>query len=144
MNLQHAVQHSLNVSLTRLHTNKPAGTRRLTPTPAYFNIIPALLIRTKNQKNMFINIWNAHHIFVSTQSACAQTRCRCTNNRIIFTCKDKLEYVNYRFFFFPEKGSVRINRVYGLLILQYFSHILVISSAKYVCDPALSSRSAYK
>ena len=54
MNLQHAVQYSLNVSLARLHTNKPAGTHGLTPTPAYFNIIPALLIRTKNQKNVYL------------------------------------------------------------------------------------------
>ena len=30
MNLQHAVQHSLNDSLVWLHTNRPAGTRGLT------------------------------------------------------------------------------------------------------------------
>ena len=31
MNLQHAVQHALNIRLVRLHTNKPAGTHGLTP-----------------------------------------------------------------------------------------------------------------
>ena len=39
MNLQHAVQHLLNVSLTKLHTNKLAGTHGLTPILAYFDII---------------------------------------------------------------------------------------------------------
>ena len=74
MNLQHAVQHSLNVSLGRLHTNKPAGTCGLTPTPAYFDIVPARTIRTKSQKNVFIafvDVGNALIIFASTQSACA-------------------------------------------------------------------------
>ena len=33
MNLQHAVQHQLNVSLTGLHRKKPAGTRGLTHCP---------------------------------------------------------------------------------------------------------------
>ena len=69
MNLQHAVQHSLNVSLMRLHANKPTGTHELTPTPAYFDIVP--------------DVGNALTIIASTQSACAQMHFRCTKNRII-------------------------------------------------------------
>ena len=53
MNLQHAV------SLARLHTNKPAGTCGLTPTPASF---------------AFVDVGNALTIFASTQSSCAQTK----------------------------------------------------------------------
>ena len=49
MNLQHVVQHSLNVSLARLHMNKSAGTRGPTPTLAYFDIVPACTIRIKTQ-----------------------------------------------------------------------------------------------
>ena len=68
MNLQHAVQHSLNVSFTRLHTNKLAGTHGLTPTLAYFNIVPAHTIRTKSQKNgVLVDIENALTIFATTQ-----------------------------------------------------------------------------
>ena len=71
MNLQHA-----DVSLARLHTNKPAGTRKLTPTPAYFNIVPACTIRTKSQKNVFILIgecWKrSHHICVNSECLCSK------------------------------------------------------------------------
>ena len=83
------LQHSLNISLVRLHTNKHPGTRGLTPTLVYFNIVPAHMIRTKSQKNVFIRIVdveNALTIFASTQSVCAQTRFHCTNNRISFLC----------------------------------------------------------
>ena len=107
MNLQHDVQHSLNISLARLHTNKPAETHRLTPTLAYFKIVPARTIRTKSQKNVFIRIcgrWKrSHHI-------CINSECLCSNvlplykqqkNNFIFTCTNKLENV----IFFPEKGG---------------------------------------
>ena len=71
MNLQHAVQHSLNISLVKLHTNKPVGTHELTPTPACFDIIPARVIRIKSQINMFICIcgcWKrAHYICVNSE-----------------------------------------------------------------------------
>ena len=64
------LQHSLNVSLTRLHMNKPAGTHGLTPTLAYFDIVPARTIRTKSQKNVLIRIcgrWKrSHHICVNS------------------------------------------------------------------------------
>ena len=45
MNLQHAVQHSQNVSLARLHTNKPVGTCGLTPTWLIFDIVLAHTIQ---------------------------------------------------------------------------------------------------
>ena len=57
-------------------------------------------------------------IFASNQSACAQMCFCCMKNRknnFIFMCKNKLEYVNYRFFFSSEMGDVRINTVYKLL-----------------------------
>ena len=69
------LQHLLSVSLVRLHMNKPAGTRRLTPTPAYFDIIPARTIRTKSQRMClfaFVDVGNALTIFASTQSVCAK------------------------------------------------------------------------
>ena len=75
MNFQHAVQHSRNISLVSLHTNKPAGTHGLTPTPAYFDIVPACTIRTKSQKNMLIRIcghWkHSHHICVNSECLCS-------------------------------------------------------------------------
>ena len=54
------------------------NTHGLTPTLAYFDIVP----RTKSQKKFsfaFVDIGNALIIFASTQSACVQTRFRCTN-----------------------------------------------------------------
>ena len=73
------LQHSLNVNFTRLHTNIPVGTRRLTPTPARFDIVSAHTIRTNSQKNVFIRInfvdvGNTLTIFASTQSACVLKR----------------------------------------------------------------------
>ena len=75
----------------RLHTNKLAGTRRLTPIPAYFDIVLAHTIRTKSQKlhvHLLVDVGNALIIFASTQSACAQMYCHCMNNRkiISFLC----------------------------------------------------------
>ena len=71
MNLQHAVQHWLNVSLVRLHKNEPVGTRGLTLTPSYFDIVPARMIRTKSQMNVFIRIcgrWKcSHHICINSK-----------------------------------------------------------------------------
>ena len=62
-------------SHARLHTNKPAGTRGLTPTPAYFDIVPAGTIITKSQKNVFIRIcehWrHSHHICVNSERLCS-------------------------------------------------------------------------
>ena len=60
------------------------------PTPAYFDIIPARMMKTKSQKNAFICICgrrNALALFASTQSACVQTRFRCMKNRIITEMK---------------------------------------------------------
>ena len=77
MNLQHAVQDLLNVSLARLHMNIPAGTRGLTPTLAYFDIVLAHTIRTKSQKNMFIRIcgrWKrSHYICINSECLCSLT-----------------------------------------------------------------------
>ena len=75
MNLQHAVQHSLNVSYARLHTIIPAGTCQLTPTLTYFGIVLARVIGTKSQKNVFIHIcghWKrSHHICVNSECLCS-------------------------------------------------------------------------
>ena len=101
--------------------NKPEGTCRLTPTPAYFDIVPAHTIRTKSQKNVFIRIcgrWkHSHHICVNSECLCSNVLplMNNTKNKFIFMCMNKLEYVNYRFFFFPEKRGVQINRVYKQL-----------------------------
>ena len=104
MNLQHAVQHSLNTSLARLHTTKPVGTGRLTP-PRLIQHYPWPYDQNQEPKeHVYSHLWrkHSHHI----QSVCAQTHFCCTNNRIIFMCMNKL-YASY--VFFPEKGSVRIN-----------------------------------
>ena len=104
-------------SIRLTFNNKPAGTHGLTLIPAYFDIVCARTIRTKSQKNLFIRIcgrWNAL-ITLRKLCACAQTRFRCMNN-FIFLCTNKLEYVNYR----PEKGDVRINRVYELLEILWY------------------------
>ena len=80
------LQHSLNVSLARFHKsqNKPAVTHGLTPTPAYFDIVPAIQSEPRTKQTCsftFVDVGNALTIFASTQSACAQARFRCMNNR---------------------------------------------------------------
>ena len=91
------LQHSLNVSLVRLHTNKPAGTRGLTPT--WLISTSFLPVRSEPRAERMclfalVDVRNALIIFASTKSACVQTHFRCMNNRIIrqglymwhFTC----------------------------------------------------------
>ena len=47
----HSIQHSLDVSLMKLHMTKPTqGTHGLNPIPAYFDIVTGHMIRTKSQK----------------------------------------------------------------------------------------------
>ena len=41
----------------------------------------------------FLDVGNAVTIFVSTQSACAQMRFSCTDNRVIFMCTNELKDV---------------------------------------------------
>ena len=75
MNLQHTVQHLLNVSLARLQTNNLWEHVDL-HLPRYFEIVPAHLIRTKSQKNMFICIcgcWKRSH------DICVNSGCLCSN-----------------------------------------------------------------
>ena len=102
------LQHSLNVCLVRLHTNKPAGTRGLTPTPAYFDIVPARTIRTKSQKNVLIRMcerWkHSHHICVNSECLCSNMLplYEQWNNNFIFMCTNKLEYINCHF---SQKGG---------------------------------------
>ena len=59
MNSEHAVQHSLNVSRVRVHINKPVGTRGLTPTPAYFDIVPACYDQNQELKDHVQSIRNS-------------------------------------------------------------------------------------
>ena len=85
------------------------------------------MIRTKRQKECVyshLSTFETLTIFASTQSACAQTCFRCTKNNFIFTCANKLEYVNYHFFFFREKGGLWINKVYELLEILRYTHAL--------------------
>ena len=60
--------------------------------------------------------WKCSH------NVCVNSECLCSNalllyeqqnNNFIFTCTNKLEYVNYHFF--PKKGDVQINKVHKLL-----------------------------
>ena len=97
----------LNISLAMFHTNKPAGTCGLTPTPAYFNIVPSLCLRSQPRTCLFalVDIRNARITFASTGRACSQMNFHCTNNNFIFMCKNELEYVNYHFFFFWGGGG---------------------------------------
>ena len=81
MNLQHAVQHSLNVSLTRFYTNKPAGTRRLTPTPGLFRHCPCQYNHNQEPKEcVHSHLWTLETLtpYLHQLSACAQTHFRCT------------------------------------------------------------------
>ena len=81
MNLQHAVQHSLNVSLTRFYTNKPAGTRRLTPTPGLFRHCPCRYNHNQEPKEcVHSHLWTLETLtpYLHQLSACAQTHFRCT------------------------------------------------------------------
>ena len=83
MNLQHTVQHLLNVSLAILHTNKRAGTRRLTPTPGLFRHCPCpydqnqelQMWRNTLFSNMFIRIcgcWKRSRlIYVNSECLCS-------------------------------------------------------------------------
>ena len=49
-----AVQYSLEVSLTRLYRTKPTWkTLDWTPTPAYFDIVPACMIRSNSQNSIY-------------------------------------------------------------------------------------------
>ena len=85
MNLQHAVQHSLNINFTRTNLRERSG---LTPTLAYSTSCTPLRSEPRPKRTCsfaFVDIGNALAIFVSTQSACAQTRFRYMNNRIIIS-----------------------------------------------------------
>ena len=123
MNLQHAVQQSLDISLARLQINKPEGTCGLIPTLAYFNIVPARMIRTKSQIKVFICIcgcWNLETLSLYLRQLRVFVLFCCTKNRIIisFLCVWIIRVRKLPFF--PEKGGVWINRVYELLeIIQY-------------------------
>ena len=114
----------MNVSLARLHVNKPTGTHGLTPTPAYFDIVPALTITAKSQKNVFILIcgcWKcSHHICINSECLCSNAfpLYEQQNNNFIFMCTNKLEYISCHFL--PEKGGVQISRVYELLEILWY------------------------
>ena len=86
MNLQHAVQHSLNINFTRTNLRECSG---LTPTLAYSTLCMPLYDQNQDPKEhvhfAFVDIGNALAIFASTQSACAQTCFRYMNNRIIIS-----------------------------------------------------------
>ena len=104
MNLQHAVQHLPNISLVRLHTNKPGETHTLTPT--WLISTSSLPVQSEPRAERtclftLVDIRNAVIIFASTQSACAQMCFCCTNNRVIIS-------------YFPEKGGVQIIKFYGI------------------------------
>ena len=117
MNLQHAVQHLLNVSLARLHTNKPAGACRLTPTPAFFDIVPARMIRTKSQGTCsfaFVDVGNALTISAPTRSACAQTRFCCLHQFGVLVLK-------------------RASTVCGVLVLKCVSAVRTIEILIFTC-----------
>lgn len=80
------MQHTLNARLVRLHTTKSSGKRKLTPTLAYFDIVPGCAIRSKSQRKClvtFSDVGKALTIHASTHSACAEMRFFCTNNRIM-------------------------------------------------------------
>ena len=108
MNLQHAVQHLLNVCLARLHKNKPAaGTRGLTPT--WLISTSSLPVRSEPRAKrtcLFALVDVQLGVLVLKRASAVRT----IEISFIFTCTNKLGYINYRFF--PEKGGVRINRVY--------------------------------
>ena len=100
MNLQHAVQHSLNISLVRPYANKPGETHTLPPTGLIST--SSLPIRSEPRAETtclftLVDIRNAVIMFASTQSACAQMCFRCTDNRILIS-------------YFPEKGVYELIR----------------------------------
>ena len=128
MNLQHAAQHSLNVSLTRLHTNKPAGTHGLTPTLVCFDIFPAHMIRTKSKKNVFICIlWTlecSHYIWVNLECLCWNMlpQYEQKNNNSVFMCTNILEYVNYHFLLIQSRITHALQQKYQTQRIGLFPH----------------------
>ena len=85
MNLQHAVQHSLNINFTRTNLREHSV---LTLTLAYSTSCTPLRSEPRPKRTClfaFVDIGNALAIFASTQSACAQTCFRYMNNRIIIS-----------------------------------------------------------
>ena len=103
MNLQHAVQHLLSVSLARLHTNKPAGTRGLTPTWLISTLSLPVRSKPRAKRTCLFTLVDPHII---------SAECLCSNALLLY---EKLEYVNYRFF--PEKWDVQIigcTKFYGI------------------------------
>ena len=57
MNLEHAVQHSLNVSRVRLHTNKPAGTRGVTSTWLISTLSRLYNQNREPKERVYLHLW---------------------------------------------------------------------------------------
>ena len=109
MNLQHAVQHSVNISLVRLHTNKPAGTCRLIPTRyiSTFYLPVQSEPRAKRTCSFAFVVVRVHShlwmletlspylhqlgVLVLKRASVVRT---IKKKNVIFMCTNKLEYVN--------------------------------------------------
>ena len=117
--VQHVVQHLLNISLARLHTNKPTGTPGLISTDLYFG--HHLCPYDQNQEpkeHDCLHLWTSEtlssylcqlKLLVLKHASAFIYGCMNIRIIILFLCIGKLEYVNYHFS--SEKGGVQINRV---------------------------------
>ena len=66
----HSIQHSLDVSLMKLHMTKPTqGTHGMNPTPAYFDIVTGYMIRTKICKRLSL-FWMLETLSYQTIPQC--------------------------------------------------------------------------
>ena len=83
------------------------GTCGLTPTPAYFSITSARMIRIKSQKNVYLHLWMLETFSPYLRQLRVLVLKRASAVRTIekMTCTNKLEYVNYCSFF-PENELV--------------------------------------
>ena len=106
-NLQHAVQHSLNISLARLtQIVKPAGTCRLTPYPSLSSLPVRSEPRVKRTCSFaFVDVGNvrSRRICVNLIRVLVVKHSSAVRTNLIFTCRKIL-------FFFSGKGGVRIIR----------------------------------
>ena len=110
MNLEHAVQHSLNISLARPCPKIDLREHTDWPRPGVFRHCPCKYNQNQEPKGHTCGHWKrCHHIYVNSECLCSNTLLQYSN--FTFTCMNKLEYINYRVFFPRKKGGAWIIRM---------------------------------
>ena len=103
-------------------------THGLTPILVCLDIVPAHMIRTKSQKNMFICIlWTlecSRHIWVNSECLCWNTLPQYEQKKknFVFMCTNILGYVNYHFLLIQSKITHALQQKYQTRRIGLFPH----------------------